>query len=87
MGIIGPNGAGKTTLFKMILGQEMPDAGQFIIGESVQLSYVDQNRLLDASKTILEVVANNQEHIKIGTRDINARAYISKFNFSGDDHH
>jgi sulfate-transporting ATPase len=86
VGIIGANGAGKTTLFKMITKQETPDAGDFKIGETVKLSYVDQNRELDGSKTIYEVVSGGTELIKLGDREINARAYISKFNFSGDDH-
>lgn len=87
VGIIGPNGAGKTTLFKMITGQENPDSGEFKVGETVKLSYVDQGRLMDSDKTVLEEIAEGQEVIKLGTREINARAYISKFNFNGDDHH
>ena len=85
VGIIGPNGAGKTTLFKMIAGQEKPDAGEITIGESAVLSYVDQGRELDAEKTLLEVVSDGQDPIKIGSREINAKAYTSRFNFTGDD--
>jgi len=86
VGIIGPNGAGKTTLFKMITGQEEPDKGTFKIGETVKLAYVDQGRDLDPKKTILELVSGGLELIKMGNREINARAYLGKFNFSGDDH-
>lgn len=86
VGIIGPNGAGKTTLFKMITGQETPDKGTFKIGDTVKLAYVDQGRELDSKKTILELVSGGLELIKMGNREINARAYLGKFNFSGDDH-
>jgi ATP-binding cassette ChvD family protein len=87
VGIIGANGAGKTTIFKMIMGLEKPDSGEIRIGNSVKLSYVDQGRLLDPNKTMLDVVADGCEILKIGGREVNARAYIGKFNFSGDDHH
>ena len=86
VGIIGPNGAGKTTLFKMITGEEKPDSGDFKMGDTVSLSYVNQDRLMDADKTIYQVISNNLETIKVGNREINSRAYIAKFNFSGDDH-
>lgn len=86
VGVIGPNGAGKTTLFKMITKQENPDDGDFKVGDTVKLSYVDQSRDMDNDKTLLEVIAENQELIKLGNREVNSRAYISKFNFSGDDH-
>jgi len=86
VGIIGPNGAGKTTLFNMITGREKPDSGNFKVGETVKLSYVDQGRELDPNKTIYEVVSGGLETIKVGNREVNSRAYIAKFNFSGDDH-
>ncbi len=87
VGIIGPNGAGKTTLFKMITGQESPDKGTFKIGDTVKLAYVDQGRDLDPNKTMLELISGGLDLIKLGNREVNARAYIGKFNFSGDDHH
>ncbi len=86
VGIIGPNGAGKTTLFKMITGQEEPDAGIIRIGESVKLGYVDQSRdVLDPEKTIWETIADARDVIMLGDREINSRAYVGKFNFSGAD--
>jgi energy-dependent translational throttle protein EttA len=87
VGIIGANGAGKTTLFRMITGEEEPNSGTIKKGETVDLSYVDQGRMLDANKTIFEVVGGGLDTIKLGGREVNSRAYISKFNFSGDDHH
>lgn len=84
VGVIGPNGAGKTTLFKLITGQEKPDSGDFKVGDTVKLAYVDQSRDMDGDKTMLEVIADNLDIIKLGNREVNARAYISKFNFSGD---
>ena len=87
VGIIGPNGAGKTTLFRMITGKEQPTKGTIKIGETVKLSYVDQDRALDPEKTVMDVIAGGLELMKIGGKDVNARAYISRFNFSGDDHH
>lgn len=87
VGIIGANGAGKTTLFKMITGQEKPDAGTFKLGETIKLSYIDQNRELDPNLTVMQAIAGDCEVLKLGYREVNARAYISKFNFSGDDHH
>ena len=86
VGVIGPNGAGKTTLFKMITGQEEPDTGIFKVGETVKLAYVDQERdVLDPEKTIFETITEGQETIWVGTREINGRAYVAKFNFSGSD--
>ena len=86
VGIIGPNGAGKTTLFRMITGQEQPDSGTIRIGETVKLAYVDQSRdSLDPKQTIFQVISEGQETIWLGTREINARAYVAKFNFTGSD--
>ena len=86
VGIIGPNGAGKTTLFRMLVGQETPDAGAIDIGDTVQLSYVDQGRdELDASKTVFEEITHGVEVVKAGTREVPARAYVSSFNFRGTD--
>ena len=86
VGIIGPNGAGKTTLFKMITGQEEPDSGDMNIGQTVKLAYVDQSRdALDPEKTIWETISDGNELLSIGNREINSRAYVSKFNFSGSD--
>lgn len=85
VGVIGPNGAGKTTLFKLMTGELEPDAGTFKVGETVHLSYVDQGRDLDPNKTILETISEGTELIMLGDREVNARAYISKFNFSGED--
>jgi sulfate-transporting ATPase len=87
VGIIGPNGAGKTTLFKMIAGQEKPDSGEITFGDTVKIAYVDQGRLMDSDKTVLEEIANGQDIVKVGGREFNSRAYISKFNFTGDEHH
>jgi len=86
VGIIGPNGAGKTTLFKMIIGQEKPDAGQITMGETVRLAYVDQERdTLDPDKTIWEVISGGKDTIRLGRLDVNSRAYVARFNFSGTD--
>jgi ATP-binding cassette ChvD family protein len=86
VGIIGPNGAGKTTLFEMITGQEKPDAGNIRIGDTVKLAYVDQSRdALDPDKTIWEMISDGQDIVAIGTRQVNSRAYVSRFNFSGTD--
>ncbi len=86
VGIVGPNGAGKTTLFRMITGQDKPDSGTIRIGETVKLSYVDQNRdSLDPKQTIFQVISEGQETIWLGTREVNARAYVAKFNFTGSD--
>jgi energy-dependent translational throttle protein EttA len=85
VGIIGPNGAGKTTLFRMITGQETPDKGSFTVGPTVKLGYIDQNRPLDPNKTIWEEISGGQDLIMLGTREINSRAYVARFNFSGSD--
>jgi len=85
VGIIGPNGAGKTTLFKMITGQEQATTGTFSVGETVKLAYVDQGRDLDPNQTIYDVVAEGHEIIKLGENEVNSRAYIAKFNFSGEE--
>jgi ATP-binding cassette ChvD family protein len=86
VGIIGPNGAGKTTLFRMIAGQETPDAGELIVGATVKLSYVDQSRdTLDASKTVYQEISGGQDELLFGTRKVNARAYAAGFNFRGSD--
>ncbi|MFN2436806.1 MAG: energy-dependent translational throttle protein EttA [Desulfotignum sp.] len=86
VGVIGPNGAGKTTLFNMITGKEAPDAGKIELGQTVKLAYVDQERAsLDPDKTIYEVISGGSDTLLIGGREINARAYVGKFNFSGTD--
>ena len=86
VGIIGPNGAGKTTLFRMIMGQEKPDNGNMEIGETVKISYVDQtHKAIDPEKTVFEVISDGLENIQLGNRTMNARAYVSRFNFSGSD--
>ncbi len=86
VGVIGPNGAGKTTLFRMITGQETPDSGTIRIGETVKLAYVDQSRdALDPEKNIWEMISDGQDMIAVGSRQINSRAYVSRFNFSGTD--
>lgn len=85
VGVIGPNGAGKTTLFKMITGEEKPDTGKLTIGETVKLGYVDQKRPLDPSKTIWEEISDGHDILKLGNREVNSRAYVARFNFSGSD--
>ncbi|HXK27093.1 MAG TPA: energy-dependent translational throttle protein EttA, partial [Candidatus Binatia bacterium] len=85
VGVIGPNGAGKTTLFRMITGQEKPDSGKIRIGETVALGYVDQSRTLDPQKSIWEEIGGGADLLKIGTREVNSRAYVARFNFSGTD--
>ena len=86
VGIIGPNGAGKTTLFRMLVGQEAPDAGTITVGDTVRLSYVDQGRdSLDPDKTVFQEITQGVEFVKAGTREIPARAYVSSFNFRGTD--
>ena len=84
VGIVGPNGAGKTTLFRMITGQEMPDSGTIRLGETVKPAYVEQSReVLNPEHTIWEAISDRQDIIRLGTRDVNSRAYVAKFNFSG----
>ncbi|HKL39721.1 MAG TPA: energy-dependent translational throttle protein EttA, partial [Cryomorphaceae bacterium] len=86
VGIIGPNGAGKTTLFRMIMGEETPDAGEFKIGDTVEIGYVDQKHAdLDPEKTVWEVVSGGTEFLEVGGEKVNSRAYCSKFNFNGPD--
>jgi ATP-binding cassette ChvD family protein len=86
VGVIGPNGAGKTTLFRMITGQETPDAGTIREGETVKLAYVDQSRdILDPEKSVWETISGGEDLITIGKREVNSRAYVSRFNFSGSD--
>ena len=86
VGVIGPNGAGKITLFRLIMGLEQPDSGSIEIGETVKISYVDQqHKSIDPDKTVFETIAENSEWIRLGNRDINARSWVSRFNFSGAD--
>jgi energy-dependent translational throttle protein EttA len=85
VGVIGPNGAGKTTMFRMIIGKEKPDAGTIKIGETVKLGYVDQDRSLDPSKSVYDIISEGQETIMLGKAEVNARAYCARFNFAGAD--
>ena len=85
IGVIGPNGAGKTTLVRMIVGQEKPDGGKIRVGETVKIAYVDQNRPLDGSKTIFEEISGGADIVHLGTREMPSRAYVARFNFSGQD--
>jgi len=86
VGVIGANGAGKTTLFRMITGEETPDSGDMVVGQTVQLAYVDQSRdSLDDSKTIWEEISENQDIIKVGNYEVPSRAYVGRFNFKGTD--
>ncbi len=86
VGVIGPNGAGKTTLFRLIMGIEQPDSGSIDIGETVKISYVDQqHKSIDPDKTVYETIAGNSEWVRLGGKDINARAWVSRFNFTGAD--
>ncbi len=83
--VIGPNGAGKTTLFRMIAKQEEPDSGTIRVGETVQLAYVDQSRTLDPEKSIWEEISGGTDLLMLGKREVNSRAYVGRFNFSGSD--
>lgn len=86
VGVIGPNGAGKTTLFRLIMGYDTPDCGEFKVGETVKLAYIDQqHKKIDPDKTVYETIAENSDFIKLGNREVNARGYVSRFNFSGAD--
>ena len=86
VGVIGPNGAGKTTLFRLIMGLEKPDSGEFKVGETVKLGYIDQTHSnIDPEKTVYQIISDGQDEIKVGGRFINSRAYLSRFNFSGAD--
>lgn len=86
VGVIGPNGAGKTTLFRLIMGYDSPNKGEFKVGETVKVAYVDQqHKSIDPEKTVYETIAENSEYVKLGNKEVNARAYVSRFNFSGAD--
>ena len=85
-GFVGPNGAGKTTLFRLIMGLETVDKGEFEVGETVKVAYVDQqHKDIDPNKTVYQVISGGNDLIRMGNRDVNARAYLSRFNFSGSD--
>jgi ATP-binding cassette ChvD family protein len=86
VGVIGPNGAGKTTLFRLITASEQPDGGEVRIGETVEMAYVDQSRdVLDPSRSVWEVITGGEDYVRLGTREVNSRAYVARFNFSGAD--
>jgi ATPase subunit of ABC transporter with duplicated ATPase domains len=86
VGVIGPNGAGKTTLFRMITGQEQPDEGKFVVGQTVKIAYVDQSRAsLRADATVYEEITGGNDNLVVGGRDVHGRAYVSSFNFKGTD--
>src|SRR5690606_13683306 len=86
VGVIGPNGAGKTTLFRMVVGQEKPDNGTLTVGQSVELAYVDQSRdTLDANKSVWQEISGGADHLQLGSRSVNSRAYVARFNFTGSD--
>ncbi|WP_455383525.1 ATP-binding cassette domain-containing protein, partial [Salinispira pacifica] len=86
VGVIGPNGAGKTTLFRMITGDEKPDSGSLRVGETVKLAYVNQNRdILDPDKSVWQMISDGRDMIRLGSREVNSRAYVSQFNFGGTD--
>lgn len=86
VGVIGPNGAGKTTLFRLIMGIEKPDSGEFSVGETVKVAYVDQqHKSIDPDKTVYQTIARDSDFVKLGNREVNARAYVSRFNFTGAD--
>jgi sulfate-transporting ATPase len=85
VGVIGPNGAGKTTLFRLIVGEEKPDSGELVVGETVQLAYVDQSRTLDGARSVWEEVSGGNETMLVGKREMNTRAYLASFNFRGAD--
>ena len=86
VGVIGPNGAGKTTLFRLIMGLEKPLSGEIVIGETVKLSYVDQqHKSIDPEKTVYQTIAQNSDFVRLGNREVPARTYVSRFNFSGAD--
>ena len=86
VGVIGPNGAGKTTLFRPIMGYDKPDSGEFKVGETVKIAYIDQqHKTIDPNKTVYQTIAENSDFIRLGNREVNARGYVSRFNFSGAD--